>query len=79
MKTEYRIVKAFNEGDADKRLSLQEVYLDDDDCMVAHTIDNIVNGDNVDEMEEKLKEMVLAFDKPILLEFRGMDENELDW
>ena len=78
MKTEYRIVKAFNEGDADKRLSLQEVYLDDDDCMVAHTIDNIVNGDDVDEMEEKIREMVLAFNKPILLELKGFDDDGLD-
>ena len=78
MKSEYRIVKAFNEGDADKRLSLQEVYLDDDDCMVAHTIDNIVNGDDVDEMEEKIREMVLAFNKPILLELKGFDDDGLD-
>ena len=78
MKSEYRIVKAFNEGDADKRLSLQEVYLDDDGCMVAHTIDNIVNGDDIDEMEEKIREMVLAFNKPILLELKGFDDDGLD-
>jgi len=78
METEYRIIKAYNEDDSDYKLSLQEAYLDDDGVMVAHTIDNIIDGDDIVEMKDKLKEMVLAFDKPILLEFKGRDYDELE-
>ena len=62
--------------DSDKKLSLQEIYLDEDGCMVAHTIDNLIDGDSIAEMESKIKEMVSAFSKPILIELKGVEHNE---
>ena len=78
MKTEYRIIKTYNEDDSLNKLSLQEVYLDDDGCMVAHSIDNMIDGNNVSEMEEKINNIVSAFTKPILLELKGYDYDELE-
>jgi hypothetical protein len=63
---EYRIIKASDEDK--KSYSLQEVLLDEDGCMVAHTIDFIIESDNINEMETILNEMKEAFDKPILTE-----------
>ena len=78
MTTEFRIIKVYNEDDCDKKLSLQEVYLDEDGCMVAHSIDNLIDGNNIAEMEEKINDMVSAFTKPILIEFKGRDYDGLE-
>jgi len=71
MDWEYRIIKS-NDLDS-KKYSIQEVLVDSDGCMVAHSIDFIIESDNVDELEDIMNGMKDAIDKPILPELPKMD------
>jgi hypothetical protein len=51
---------------------------DEDNVMVAHTTDYIVDGINLDEIRDKLKKMLTSIEKPILSEIRGIDYDELE-
>ena len=73
---EYRIIKA---SDIDKNTySLQEVLLDEDGCLVAHTIDFVIESNDVNKMEDILNDMKEAFDKPILPEIPSIDYDNSD-
>ena len=73
---EYRIIKA---SDIDKNTySLQEVLLDEDGCLVAHTIDFVIESNDVNKMEDILNDMKEAFDKPILPEIPNIDYDNSD-
>jgi len=76
MDWEYRIIKTDKDNSLTK-FTVQECLLDTDGVMVAHTIDNMLDGDNISEIKEKVKEMELAFNKPILGELKGVDDYEL--
>ena len=64
MDWEYRIIKS-NDLDS-KKYSIQEVLVDSDGCMVAHSIDFIIESDNVDELENIMHGMRDSIDRPIL-------------
>ena len=73
---EYRIIKA---SDIDKNTySLQETLLDEDGCLVAHTIDFVIESNDVNKMEDILNDMKEAFDKPILPEIPSVDYDNSD-
>ena len=76
MDWEYRIIKTDKDNSLTK-FTVQECLLDTDGVMVAHTIDNMLDGDDISEIKEKVKEMELAFNKPILGELKGVDDYEL--
>ena len=76
-KWELRIIKSNESYDSiDEKLSIQECLLDEHGVLVSHTIDYIVGGNDVNEMESVLSEMKQAFQKPILSEIRGIDYTE---
>tara|TARA_Y100000310_G_C20653816_1_gene800912 strand:- start:851 stop:1099 length:249 start_codon:yes stop_codon:yes gene_type:complete len=76
-KWEFRIIKSNESYDSiDEKLSIQECLLDEHGVLVSHTIDYIVGGNDVNEMESVLSEMKQAFQKPILSEIRGIDYTE---
>ena len=78
-KWEFRIIKSLEEyNNPDDKLSIQECLIDEDGVMVSHTIDFIVDGKSVDDINAKLKEMKTSLDKPILSEIRGIDYDELE-
>tara|TARA_B100000315_G_scaffold12767_1_gene12044 strand:+ start:436 stop:663 length:228 start_codon:yes stop_codon:yes gene_type:complete len=73
MTTEYRIIKSTNEN-GDDEYSIQEVYLDEDNCLCGHSIDLDVRGKSVEELKEQIKEMTTSFDKQMFFEFRSRVE-----
>ncbi len=75
MDWEYRIIKT-DEDNSLTKFTVQECLFDDDGVMVAHTIDNMLDGDDISEIKDKVKEMELAFNKPILGELKGVDNND---
>ena len=76
MDWEYHIIKTDKDNSLTK-FTVQECLLDTDGVMVAHTIDNMLDGDDISEIKEKVKEMELTFNKPILGELKGVDDYEL--
>ena len=78
-KWQFRIIKSHDKYESiDGKLSIQECLFDEDDVMVAHTTDYIVDGINLDEIRDKLKKMLTSIEKPILSEIRGIDYDELE-
>ena len=78
-KWQFRIIKSHDKYESiDGKLSIQECLFDEDDLMVAHTTDYIVDGINLDEIRDKLKNMLTSIEKPILSEIRGIDYDELE-
>jgi|TARA_B100001971_G_C18112066_1_gene494752 hypothetical protein len=73
MTTEYRIIKSVD-GHGDDEYSIQEVYLDEDNCLCGHSIDLDVRGKSVEELKEQIKEMTTSFDKQMFFEFRSRVE-----
>ena len=73
MTTEYRIIKSTNEN-GDDEYSIQEVYLDEDNCLCGHSIDLDVRGQSVKELKKILKEMETSLDKQMFMEFKSFDE-----
>ena len=79
MKWEFRVIKVHDEYTSpNDKLSIQECLIDEDGVMVSHTIDYIVDGKDIDEINTKLKEMKSSLDKPILSEIRGIDYDKLE-
>jgi hypothetical protein len=78
-KWQFRIIKSHDKYESiDGKLSIQECLFDEDNVMVAHTTDYIVDGINLDEIRDKLKNMLTSIEKPILSEIRGIDYDELE-
>jgi len=78
-KWQFRIIKSHDKYESiDGKLSIQECLFDEDDVMVAHTTDYIVDGINLDEIRDKLKNMLTSIEKPILSEIRGIDYDKLE-
>ena len=78
-KWQFRIIKSHDKYESiDGKLSIQECLFDEDNVMVAHTTDYIVDGINLDEIRDKLKNMLTAIEKPILSEIRGIDYDKLE-
>ena len=78
-KWQFRIIKSHDKYESiDGKLSIQECLFDEDDLMVAHTTDYIVDGINLDEIRDKLKNMLTSIEKPILSEIRGIDYDKLE-
>jgi len=78
-KWQFRIIKSHDKYESiDGKLSIQECLFDEDNVMVAHTTDYIVDGINLDEIRDKLKKMLTSIEKPILSEIRGIDYDELE-
>ena len=75
MDWEFRIIKT-DEDNSLTKFSVQDCLLDSDGVLCAHSIDNMLDGDNVEEIKGKIKEMELAFNKPILGELKGIDNND---
>jgi len=79
MKWEFRVIKVHDEYKSpNDKLSVQECLFDEDGVMVAHTTDYIVDGINLDEIRDKLKNMLTSIEKPILSEIRGIDYDKLE-
>jgi len=78
-KWQFRIIKSHDKYESiDGKLSIQECLFDEDNVMVAHTTDYIVDGINLDEIRDKLKKMLTSIEKPILSEIRGIDYDKLE-
>jgi|MGYP000241028350 hypothetical protein len=78
-KWQFRIIKSHDKYESiDGKLSIQECLFDEDNVMVAHTTDYIVDGINLDEIRDKLKNMLTSIEKPILSEIRGIDYDKLE-
>jgi len=78
-KWQFRIIKSHDKYESiDGKLSIQECLFDEDNVMVAHTTDYIVDGINLDEIRDKLKNMMTSIEKPILSEIRGIDYDKLE-
>ena len=78
-KWQFRIIKSHDKYESiDGKLSIQECLFDEDNVMVAHTTDYIVDGINLDDIRDKLKKMLTSIEKPILSEIRGIDYDELE-
>jgi hypothetical protein len=78
-KWQFRIIKSHDKYESiDGKLSIQECLFDEDGVMVAHTTDYIVDGINLDEIRDKLKNMLTSIEKPILSEIRGIDYDKLE-
>ena len=73
MNIEYRIIKSTNEQ-GDEEYSIQEVYLDEDDCLCGHSIDLDVRGKSVDEVKKQMNEMMTSFDKQMFGEIKSRVE-----
>ena len=74
MTCEFRIMK--DTENEHTPYSIQEVYLDDEgEVCVAHTIDFIVEGKNLNEIRDVLKQMEESLDKPILPTFNEIKDN----
>jgi len=60
-KWQFRIIKSHDKYESiDGKLSIQECLFDEDNVMVAHTTDYIVDGINLDEIRDKLKNMLTS-------------------
>ena len=78
-KWQFRIIKSHDKYESiDGKLSIQECLFDEDNVMVAHTTDYIVDGINLDEIRDKLKNMLTSIEKPILSEITGIDYDKLE-
>ena len=78
-KWQFRIIKSHDKYESiDGKLSIQECLFDEDNVMVAHTTVYIVDGINLDEIRDKLKNMLTSIEKPILSEIRGIDYDKLE-
>ena len=78
-KWQFRIIKSHDKYESiDGKLSIQECLFDEDGVMVAHTTDYIIDGINLDEIRDKLKNMLTSIEKPILSEIRGIDYDKLE-
>ena len=64
---EYRVIRRNTEDDSNW-YSVEEVYFDDDGTPIALSIDLAVEGTKLDEMKTQLKDMMVAFELPILNE-----------
>ena len=73
MNVEYRIIKSINEQ-GDDEYSIQEVYLDEDNCLCGHSIDLDVRGKSVDDLKQQMKEMTSSFDKQMFGEIQSRVE-----
>jgi len=73
MNVEYRIIKSTDER-GDDEYSIQEVYLDEDNCLYGHTIDLDVRGKSVEELKQQMKEMTTSFDKQMFGEIKSRVE-----
>ena len=67
---DYRVIRQTSE-DGDEWLSVQEVYYDDDEKPMAHTIDLQVEGDNIADLRKTLQRMLWCLDKEIVDEIES--------
>ena len=67
---DYRVIRQTSE-DGDEWLSIQEVYYDDDETPMAHTMDLQVNGDNIADLRKTLQSMLWCLDKEIVDEIES--------
>jgi hypothetical protein len=69
---DYRVVRQTSE-DGDEWLSVQEVYYDDDEKSMAHTIDLQIEGDSIANIRKQLQSMLWCLDKEIVDEIETPD------
>ena len=63
----YRIIRTkSNVATTGDELSIQEVYYDDDNTMMAHTIDLEITGNSIPELRDKLQSMLWSLDRDVL-------------
>jgi hypothetical protein len=67
---DYRVIRQTSE-DGDEWLSIQEVYYDDDETPMAHTMDLQVDGDTIAGMRTQLQRMLWCLDKEIVDEIES--------
>ena len=67
---DYRVIRQTSE-DGDEWLSIQEVYYDDDETPMAHTMDLQVDGDTIAGMRTQLQRMLWCLDKGIVDEMES--------
>ena len=66
---DYRVVRQTKDGD--ERLSVQEVYYDDDETPMAHTTDLEITGDTIAGIRTTLQRMLWCLDKEIVDEIES--------
>ena len=74
---DYRVVRQTSE-DGDEWISVQEVYYDDDEKPMAHTIDLQVEGDNITDLRKTLQSMLWCLDKEIVDEIETLLNNNYE-
>ena len=60
------------------QLSIQEIYYDDDEKMMAHTIDLGVTGKTIPKLREQLQQMMWCLDKDTLDAMTKNDDDHMD-
>ena len=75
---DYRVIRKTTEkgitsaGDGDARLSVQEVYYDEEtEKPMAHTVDLEVVGDNIADLRKTLQRMLWCLDKEVVDEIES--------
>ena len=66
---DYRVVRQTKDGD--EWLSVQEVYYDDDETPMAHTMDLEITGDSIADIRKQLQSMLWCLDKDIVPEIES--------
>ena len=66
---DYRVVRQTKDGD--EWLSVQEVYYDDDETPMAHTMDLQLEGDTIAGIRTQLQRMLWCLDKEIVDEIES--------
>jgi hypothetical protein len=69
---DYRVVRRTSDGESGERLSVQEVYYDDETQEpMAHTMDLMVESDSITDLRKTLQRMLWSLDKEIVDEIES--------
>ena len=75
-KWEYRVVKEVDRHTEEKKYSVQEVLMDEDNCLCSHTTDLCPKESTIEELKKVLEEMIECLNQPVFSEFPNRPEYE---
>tara|TARA_Y100000031_G_scaffold96283_1_gene105716 strand:+ start:320 stop:559 length:240 start_codon:yes stop_codon:yes gene_type:complete len=75
-KWEFRVVKEIDRHTEEKKYSVQEVLMDEDNCLCSHSTDFFPRESTVEELKKVLEEMIKCLDKPLFSEFPERPEHD---
>jgi hypothetical protein len=65
----YRVVKEIDRHTLEKKFSVQEVLMDEDNSLCSHTTDLCPKESTIEELKNVLKEMIECLKEPVFNEF----------